>query len=410
MGGNQQLYHWGNGMTFRLCWKAWAGVLLIVLPSGCTSFISSSGPKRSEIIGSSAIMVQNVPKPSAGYALIKVDSTIVSRLVSHDEPARFGADFMDQPRPDIMIGVGDVLQITVFETGSGGLFIPTDAGSRPGNFVQLPPQQVGQDQFITVPWAGRIKVAGRTPLDVQAEIERRLSSQALKPQVVVSFAERHANEVSVVGDVGLALRFSMDASGERVLGAIARAQGPRFPDYETLVTVQRHGKAETALLAEIARDPEQNIPLQPGDVVYVEHEPRYFLAMGATGQSTTLAQLDRRFSFGDKDLSLSDALGLAGGLEDDRANARAVFLYRYESRATIQALGLHVPATLPDRIPTVYALDLTDASSFFLASRITMRKNDTIYVSNAPITDINKVLTLLLPLSESGSYSKAAGN
>ena len=68
-----------------------------------------------------------------------------------------------------------------------------------------------------------------------------------------------------------------------------------------------------------------------------------------------------------------------------------MFLYRYETRATLEGLGLHVPATLPDRIPTVYALDLTDASSFFLASRITMRKNDTIYVSNAPITDINRV-------------------
>ena len=64
------------------------------------------------------------------------------------------------------------------------------------------------------------------------------------------------------------------------------------------MTVQRHGKAETALLAEIARDPAQNIALQPGDVVYVEHEPRYFLAMGATGQSTTLAQLDRHFRSG----------------------------------------------------------------------------------------------------------------
>ena len=136
---------------------------------------------------------------------------------------------MDEPRPDIVVGVGDVLQITVFETGSGGLFIPTDAGSRPGNFVQLPPQQVGQDQYITVPWAGRIRVAGRTPLDIQAEIERRLSSLALKPQVVVSFAERHANEVSVVGDVGLALRFSMDASGEHVRARLRGRKDPASP-------------------------------------------------------------------------------------------------------------------------------------------------------------------------------------
>jgi polysaccharide biosynthesis/export protein len=353
--------------------------------------------------------VQNVAKPGPGFALIHVDNVIASRLTSRDQPPRFRADFADQPRSSIVVGVGDALVVTIFETGSGGLFIPADAGSRPGNFVQLPSQQVGQDQYITVPWAGKIKAAGRTPLAIQSEIERKLSNNALKPQVVVSFAERHANEVSVVGDVQLALRFSMDASGEHVLGAIARAQGPRFPDYESLVTVQRHGKAETALLSEIAKDPEQNIGLEAGDTVYVEHEPRYFLAIGATGQSTTLAQLDRRFSFGDKDLSLNDALALAGGLEDDRANARAVFLYRYETRATIANLGVAVPATMPARIPTIYALDLTNAGSFFLASRIAMRKDDTIYVSNAPITDLTKLTTLLLPFAESASYSRSTG-
>jgi polysaccharide export outer membrane protein len=397
-------------MKFSRCWKAWAAALLVVLPSGCTSFISSSGPKLSEVMGSSKIVVHNVPRPGPPFALIQVDDTIATRLNSRDDPPRFSADFVDQASPSIAVGVGDALVVTIFETGSGGLYIPSDAGSRPGNFVQLPSQQVGQDLDITVPWAGKIRVAGRTPLQIQDDIEQRLSSHALKPQVVVSFAERHANQVSVLGDVQLALRFSMDASGERVLGAIARAQGPRFPDYESLVTVQRHGKAETALLSEIARNPEQNIALEAGDAVYVEHEPRYFLAVGATGQSTTLSQLDRRFAFGDTDLSLGDALAKAGGLEDDRANARAVFLYRYEKRTAITNLGVAVPADMPNRIPTVYALDLTNAGSFFLANRIAMRNGDTIYVSNAPITDLNKVLTLLLPLSESGSYSKAAGN
>jgi polysaccharide export outer membrane protein len=391
-------------MTFSPRWKAWAGALLIVLPAGCTSFISSSGPKLSTIMNSPAIMVQNVPKPTLGFALIRVDSAVASRLTSHDEPPRFSPDFSDQPPSVITVGVGDVLQVTIFETGSGGLFIPSDAGSRPGNFVQLPPQQVGQDEAISVPWAGKIMAAGRTILDIQDEIVRKLSNRALKPQVVVSFAERHANEVSVVGDVMVATRFSMDASGERVLGAIARAQGPKFPTYESLVTVQRDGKAETALLSEIAAHPDQNIPMQSGDVVYVSHEPRYFLAVGATGQTTTLSQLDRRFPFGDENITLSDALARAGGVQDDRANSRAIFLYRYETRATLQHLGVAVPATLPDRIPTIYALDMTDASAFFLANQIAMRNDDTIYVANAPITDINKVFTLLLPFAESASF------
>jgi polysaccharide export outer membrane protein len=391
-------------MIFPPSWKVWAAALLIVLPGGCTDFISSSGPKLSDIMNAPEIMVQNVPHPSLGFALIRIDSVVASRLTTHDEPARFSPDFVDDPRSALPVGVGDVLELTIFETGSGGLFIPSDAGARPGNFVQLPPQQVGQDEYISVPWAGKIKAAGRTTLEIGTEVEHKLSNQALRPQVVVSFVERHANGVSVVGDVMVATRFSMDASGERVLGAIARAQGPRFPMFESLVTVQRHGKAETALLSEIAANPSQNIVMEPGDVVSVTHEPQYFLAVGATGQTTTLSQLDRRFPFGDANISLADALGRAGGVQDDRANSRAIFLYRYETKATIKSLGLSVPASLPDRIPTIYALDMTDAASFFLANQIAMRNDDTIYVANAPITDINKVFTLLVPFTETTSF------
>jgi len=46
------------------------------------------------------------------------------------------------PRPrGITLGVGDVVSITIFEP-SGGLFVPSDAGARPGNFVTLPNQIV----------------------------------------------------------------------------------------------------------------------------------------------------------------------------------------------------------------------------------------------------------------------------
>ncbi len=393
-------------MTARPCRLAMPAVWLALL-GGCSSFIPSSGPTLRTITGSSAVMVQNAPGPQEGFALIQVDAPIANRLSHPEASARFGAANVDRQPPALAVGVGDVLQITVFEAGSGGLFIPADAGSRPGNFVQLPPQQVGQDRDITVPWAGRVRVAGRTPIQIQADIQGRLGQRALDPQVVVSFVERHGNEVSVLGDVGLATRFSLDASGERILGAIARAQGPKFPVYESKVTLQRAGRTETALLSEIAQDPTQNIAIQPGDVVYVSHEPRYFLAVGATGQTTTLSQLDRRFPFGDRELSLADALAKAGGLQDDRANARAVFLYRMEPKLRIAAMGLDVPATLPDSVPTIYQLDMTEAGAFFLANRIAMRSGDTIYVSNAPITEINKVLTLLLPFSQSASFVRS---
>jgi polysaccharide export outer membrane protein len=375
--------------------------------SGCSSFISRTGPTYRSIVSSSEIRVEKGrPDAKLGYALVRMDAAVIGALDSQDAPPRFTALLTDQPAPSINVGIGDVLTITVFETGSGGLFIPPDAGSRPGNFVQLPPQQVGQDGNISVPWAGKIKAAGLTPLEIQDAIRAKLAQRALEPQVVVTFTERHANDVSVLGDVNLATRFSMDASGERVLGAIARAGGPHFPDYETLVRLQRNGQVDTALLSEIGNDASQNIRLHAGDTIYVEHKPRYFLAVGATGQTTTLSQLNRRFPFGDEKITLGDALATAGGLQDNNADAQGVFIYRYETHATLASLGLSVPATLPPQVPTVYVLDLTDPAGFFYSRRFWMRDGDTVFASSAPASDLQKFLNLMTPLTTSAEYVK----
>lgn len=383
-------------------------MLLLPLAGGGCAFISSAGPTREMITQSTQVLVQNSPNgPRVTYALVRLNADVIARLHSRDVAPAFSAVWTRRrPRP-ITVGVGDVLSVTVFESGGGGLFIPPDAAGRASNFVQIPSEQVEREGTIAVPYAGPVPAAGRTVADIQDDIRQRLASRALEPQVVVSIVERHANEISVLGEVNLASRFSMDPSGERVLGAIARAGGPRFPAYETLVTLQRDGVAQTALLSEIARNPRQNIALAPGDVIYVAHEPRYFLGIGATGQTNTLAQLNRRFPFGDYEISLEDGIALAGGLEDDRATPRGVFLYRMEDRSSLEGIGLALPPGAPARIPTVYLVNLLDPAGFFLANSFWMRNHDTIYVSNAPITDINKVVGLLESLAITGDSAAA---
>jgi len=75
-----------------------------------------------------------------------------------------------RPPPRITLGVGDVVSVTIFEAGPGGLFVPSDAGARPGNFVTLPDQVVDTNGNITVPYAGTIRALGRTPAAVQEAI------------------------------------------------------------------------------------------------------------------------------------------------------------------------------------------------------------------------------------------------
>ncbi len=379
--------------------------------AGCSSFISGSGPTRAAVIQGAAFYLQN-GKPDArlGYALVAVNAAVVSRLRSRDQAPAFTAGLVDMPAAEPTIGVGDVLSVEIFEAHAGGLFIPQEAASRPGNFVQLLPEQVDSTGRITIPYAGPILAAGFTPRQVAATIQHRLEDRALEPQVMVAVTQHFANDVSVLGDVNTALRFALEPGGERLLSALARAGGPKDPDYETLITVQRQGRAQTALLSEIAQHPGQNIQLQAGDVLYVAHEPRYFLAVGATGQTTTLSELNRRFPFQDYNLTLGDALARAGGLQDDRANAQGVFLYREESRATLEQIGLHVPPGLPASIATIYMVDLTDPAGLFYCNKIWMRNGDTIFVSNAPAADLTKFINTVLPWTQSAFYARGAAN
>jgi protein involved in polysaccharide export with SLBB domain len=73
----------------------------------------------------------------------------------------------------IMLGIGDIVSVTIFEP-PGGLFVPSDPGARPGNFVTLPNQIVDSNGNITVPYAGTIPAAGRTPSEVQQAINEAL--------------------------------------------------------------------------------------------------------------------------------------------------------------------------------------------------------------------------------------------
>jgi protein involved in polysaccharide export with SLBB domain len=75
-----------------------------------------------------------------------------------------------RPPSEIRLGMGDVVSITIFEAAAGGLFIPSDAGARPGNFVTLPNQIVDSKGNVTVPYAGTIRAAGRTPSELQQAI------------------------------------------------------------------------------------------------------------------------------------------------------------------------------------------------------------------------------------------------
>jgi polysaccharide export outer membrane protein len=374
-------------------------------------FLPESGPTRHAILSGATYQTVHVaPNKDLPYVLVTLNSETVPRLPP-DNGGSLDFPLSNARRSDGLIGVGDLLGVTIFESGSGGLFLPREPGTRTGNFVPLPTQQVDQMGNIVVPYGGTIRAAGRSPAQVQKEIQERLAARALEPQVVVSIIDRRADAVTVLGDITSAAHFSLDPGGERLLGAVARAGGPKFPSYESVVTVQRNGQSRRTLLSDIEFNPRQNIEIKSGDSIIVTHEPRYFLALGASGLAGGLGLVDRRISFSDYHISLADAIAKSGGVQDALAHAQGVFVYREEPRENVLALGVDPNAPLPARVPTVYAVDLTEPAGFFHARQFMMHNEDLMYVSNAPATDVNKFLsTILSPLTSSSAAARATGN
>jgi polysaccharide biosynthesis/export protein len=365
--------------------------LFLLLLASCSG-LPSSGPDDAEIVAkSTASLSAPNDKPALQYALVNITRAVLRAAANWRQDSFVGSFGVGtKPAPEIRLGVGDVVQVTIFESQTGGLFVPQDAGSRPGNYVTLPQQVVDHNGRISVPYAGSIRVAGRTARQIQGDIEGRLKNRAIEPQAIVSIISQKATEVAVMGEVNSSNKFAVNSAGDRVLDVISKAGGIKYPGYETLVTLQRNGREATISFDELVRKPMENVYVVPGDAIYVARQQATFLAYGASGRNG-------KFDFASEKLSLAEAVAKAEGLLDDRADPRHVFLYRIEDRHVLQDSGVDL-SSFPENaslIPTVYRLDVRDPSGFFVAQGFAMQDKDVIYVSNADSVELYKFLQLI---------------
>jgi polysaccharide biosynthesis/export protein len=358
--------------------------------AGC-SFLPNSGPFQRDVRAGHPFEPDGLP-----YALVQVTPAVVGVLAQH--APRLSRAFADTRAPKgITFGIGDTVAVTVFESAAGGLFIPAEASVRPGNFIDLPHQLVDNNGSISVPYAGAIRAAGRTPQQVQEEIVEKLKNRAIEPQAVVSLVNQQTSLISVLGEVNKPARFPANHEGERILDAIADAGGPKDQGYDTWVMLERNGRQGIAPFGALVYEPQNNIWAHPNDTIYVYSEPQTFIAVGATRAIPTgvPGTGQAQFDFGAWRISLAEAVAKAGGLADERADPQSVFLYRGETREVAEQLGIDVSKFDTPIIPIIYIMNLRDPSGFFLATKFQMRNKDVIYISNAPSVETTKFLVYL---------------
>jgi polysaccharide biosynthesis/export protein len=355
------------------------------LLTGCG--LPAAGPQASDIVS------QESPQGAlSGYVLVDVDERIASVSASQPRESFKRAFTTGSPPPDLRIGVGDSVVVTIWEAGSGGLFsaAPDDrslsAGSRTAT---IPAQVVDRDGTIEIPYAGRLTVAGLTPAAVEDAIVQALAHKAIQPQVVVTIAKNLSNTASVGGEVSSAARVPLTTKGDRILDVIASAGGIRIPATDAFIQLTRGRRTVSVAYNAILAHPQENIYVMPGDDITVVRDPQTFTAFGGTGKNAQVP-------FDAAGITLEEAIAKAGGLLDYRADPTGIFLLRFEpTRLVAQLAPSRDMPSQGDLVPVVYRLNFKDANSFFLARSFPMRDKDILYVANSASDPVQKFLTLV---------------
>jgi polysaccharide export outer membrane protein len=381
--------------------NATLAALAACLASGCSSLLPAAGPTTGAVIDGADISTSE--GTFARYEIVDLSAATVEALRGRALDSLL-ASFGDQrPSLEPVIGVGDYVAVSVWEAGSGGLFsgpLVADRFSAGSKSALIPEQVVPRDGAITVPYAGRIRVAGRRPQDVQGLIETELAGKAIQPQVLVSVTKSVSQTVTVTGEAVAGARIPLSGKGDRLLDVIATAGGVRAPVNETFVRLSRGARTATVPLTTVVSNPAENIFLRPADTLTLVRDPQTFLAVGALGNSTEIP-------FQAEGITLAQALAKARGLSDFQADPTGTFIFRFEPAAVVRRLKPGSPLLGTPLVPVVYRINMRDPNSLFLTQAFRMRNRDLVYVSNAPFTEVQKVLsvfsTVTAPVSAAAS-------
>ena len=160
-----------------------------------------------------------------------------------------------------MIGVDDIVQVTVWRNPDLGITVP-----------------VRPDGMISVPLVGDVAAAGKPPAEVAQDIQEKLAAYVRDPQVAVILTDLRSHEylsrVRVTGAVRQPVSIPY-RPGMTVLDAVLAAGG--VTEFAAPDRSELHRKVEDSASAYSVRldrilgkgDLSTNYPVSPGDVITI---------------------------------------------------------------------------------------------------------------------------------------------
>lgn len=349
--------------------------LILSLTIGCTT--PSSGPSTENI--------KNAPFNGAGINVVEINNSLAKNLDHINRPRLFSETFSKIKKNNYHVAPGDVLDFSIWETPPAALFSTVTTVGTQSVMNQIPTQMINERGSITFPFIGEIYVSGLNLQQIQNKIRSKLKDISNNPQVLVRLARNSTQNVTVMGEVKVNKKISLTPGKERLLDVLADAEGVKIETNKSLIQITRGNEVHSLPLDIIIRDPRQNIYLQSGDVITALYQANSFIALGATGKSDEI-------NFEATGINLAQALGRAGGLIDLRADPKGVFIFRFEDKLKFKPLN-KANSFIKGKIPVIYYLNLRKPENFFAAQYFPMKNHDILYVSNASMVEVIKLLS-----------------
>lgn len=299
------------------------------------------------------------------------------------------------------LGVGDVLAITVWDHPELTGAVPrqdnidNQAGPPAASFVI---DQRGQLHF---PFAGAVPVAGLSRDQARDLLAQRLARYFRAPRVTLQVQAYRSQRVYVDGEVKTPGPQAINDIPMTVLEALNRAGGLLPTADQSRIVIERGGQLYRVNLAAPRQLPATGIgsgapgsdsgapPQHPSTVLLADGDvvrapPRDESKVFVGGEVLS----PRALTMHDGRLTLNEALGEAGGLNPQSADAGQVYVVRQVQGA-----------------PQVYRLDARPASALALAEQFELRPRDVVYVAASPLTNWHRAISQLFP----GELSSAVG-